>query len=785
MADAPTPQPTATQAADAAPAAPAAATVLNAAVETAVATTPGATPTEIGIFDQRFELKNMSVEDGERLYRLIEEKAPDYKPMADAYANLAKRFQRKLDIELPNGMSFATAWENTINAAKRAGGIPVDAADYQKKIYETFKDDIEKIPGVGTAANVAETASSVAGAGGAAVGGAWNTLLLLPRALGSAFTIGGEVVNSATGALAPISDGQARAFGAAMAGSAIYEGSVRKAMPFIDMPFNGVDSQVFEYPTESLGAAWDYAILNIPLLKDIAPYIQACFNMVMQWASVKEGQPKKSFSDFVKEAQQSAEEARTNGGDTYQGLAERRMRAGETERAAGRVREAKVIADVDVAPVVDVAENGTPFQETDGTASQATPDAKGLPTVTPVTEPDGTKLTTWDRIKEAAYAPVKPLVDGAKEHPITTTVGAAGGAALIAKGASRFGPGAMEAVASGAQGVAQGIANGGRGALAGYMQGSADVIGGKPVGNAFATSHSMLNKLDRLELSESKALARVKELEAHTPKGGLGVGDRWNKIKLGFAENRWEKIAEKVETLKAKIPNAPSLPGGVMAEDALKISDKAQDVMGAAGGSRIGQITRSGGRLLGRFAPWLTAGFAVNDTVDGVKALNHGDGRAATESFTSVGSVATGAAVGAGIGVWAFGVGAIPGAIIGSGVAGIADFAGGFFGYGAKDIGGKAYDYLNPEVKAQQIRQAQEAAKMQKLKNDPEIRAFCEAVVARDPEAMQILMGNNQVAANAQLALKACGVVITNGALPASGSNSRPLGAAPRVPQYS
>lgn len=702
--------------------------------------TPQATrsATTVTVAGTDYEYANMPVAEGLEIYSKL---PANYQQMADVYAALAKRFQKKLDIKLPDGMSFTTAWENTVKAVQSGTGMD-KAPDYQKEIYAQFRDQLDQVPVLGTAADVAETGATLTGMGVSAGKGFVNGMLVIPRILGAGVNIAGEVKDKVVGAVAPVTDDQAKAFGAAMAGAALYQGAERAGMT--------TGSKLWNYPGSSIGAAAEWTTLNVPVLNSVWPYIQACFQMVQQWASVKDGEAKKSFSDFVAENKADAEAKRSSGEATYDALFERRARSGELDAAGDIMRKAKKVAGLDTVPLIDVAEEGGAIKSADGTASTVTnEDGKG-PKIDDGVAVEGQNTTT-DRILTEAKKPFLPILDGMKaEHGLLAGAAATAGATYgVKKTIGMAGP-----VAEGTKVVGGKMSQLARGAAAGYYQGTADMIGG----SAFRKSHSLLNERDALQGKHTKLAETIKDLEEKENKGRFGkLSEKLHEGKISRAEGRLARIASKLETVDEAIKHGPAFSGSRWGVKALEVSDKAGTLMGeaATATSKLGRVARGAGRV----APWMTAGFFAKDLWDTGVAWKEGDDRKLQESAASAGVVGTGAAVGAGIGVWFGGVGAIPGAIIGGGVAGAADFVGGLFGYGSKDIAGRHYD-ANHRPSPKQI----EAARMKEIVADPDMQAFVEAVQARDPEAMKMLVGNSEAARNARLVLKASGVKADAGA---------------------
>lgn len=733
--------------------------------QTSTATTPTVAATDVTVAGQHFELKGLSVADGDKLYRAL---PADYQKLADQYAAIAKNFERVSSVQLPRGMTLKQALENYKNALiAGAGKLTGNPEPYLQQLDATCRS----IPGYATVVDSAANAKNGYDLAGTAVGAFTDTLTSPVRFL----SFLGTTLTEGVGALTPgISDAQAHAFGAAYAAALYHEGAVRQTMTTSQMIWN--------HPVEASLAGLDNLVLNVPILKDAWPYIYAAWKWVsgavVHFGDTTTKAP--TFAEALTQAQTEIEAARTQNPD-WRSNVESRVRAGDVDAASAIMAQAQTVAGISTQPIADAVKDDKTIIDKNGNLAAISTQG-GNATIETDTTQGANGQTRGDRIGQAAYDVLgnsgKALVSGQLSSNAVAAIGVGGAGALWA--ANKVVPGGLRNIPGVVGGATQGAMRTGSNALrglgAGYLQGSAETIAtldeGKIFGNSFSQANGGLNRLDRLQLQEQQAAERARELAARGEKGGWGLADRFSKIKSMAAENKWKKVAEKVAELEEQLGKSPAFRGTALASDALKVSDAATEVAGASGASRIGQLTRSGGRLLGRFAPWLTAGFAAKDTYDGVQELGKGETRAATESFSSAGTVATGAIAGGTIGAAFFGIGAIPGAAIGAGVAGAADFVGGLFGYGSRDIAGKVYDSINPNEQAQKLQQAQAAARQAELKQiaaDPEIQEFVRAVQARDPEALRLLMGNDQVAKNAKLALQASGVqigsVIPEGAL--------------------
>jgi hypothetical protein len=161
--------------------------------------------TEVTIGGQRFELKNMTAEQGTALYELL---SPEDKKLADSIAAIAKNFHSLSSIELPPGVSVTTALERYFGALKAGRGKIEDGAAAAAPFLKQMDGFIGELPAVQSIRKIAGAANTTADVWDGAVRGfmaPYRALMATPG-LASTLTPGTN-----------ISDEQARAFGAAYA----------------------------------------------------------------------------------------------------------------------------------------------------------------------------------------------------------------------------------------------------------------------------------------------------------------------------------------------------------------------------------------------------------------------------------------------------------------------------------------------------------------------------------------------------------------------------------------
>lgn len=639
------------------------------------ATAASASATLVTIEGQQFELSNLNEEEGARLYAAL---PPEYQHIANQYAVIAKSFDRIAEVQLPSGISLANGFENLKQAYLRGGGaLPADAEPYLRQMDQ----QLQNMPGYAEAMSTIRTARSTGDVVAAAGSGAAAVIAMPARALNFFNTVWTEIDGAVT---RDVSDAQALAFGSAYAAALYKQGADRQNMSTTQL--------IFSNPVASLSAG----IAGLPV---VGPYIATFFRWAysnISSAFSANSTPALTWDQAYSEVTQELE-ANPNFRDRVNAQA----RAGDMAAAGRTMTAAQNVAGIATAPIVDAVTNDRTIINSDGQLAQVTTE-NGLPTVeTDTTLNNGQPQGRGDRILDAAIniggEPARNIANGT--YSGEQVLGAAAGGGAVLYGANRITPGGLGAIPGHALNAARGaagmVSNTARGAAAGYLQGTADTFSAMDERNirtnSFAQSHNQVNQLDRLRIQQTTANAQLDELlgkDARTSRLGQWSDNR----NIRRAETRLNTVTQRISDLEEAMGKGPQLGNSRLANGALRASDLATDVMGAANATRLGTFARGAGRLAGRAAPILTPVFAGVDVYNGIQASRAGDNRAATQSFASAGTVAAGAAVGAGIGVWFFGVGAIPGAAIGAGVAGAADTIGGFFGYGSKDIAGRTYD---------------------------------------------------------------------------------------------
>lgn len=328
-----------------------------------------ATTTTIKVGGADYNLKGLSIEDGNKIYGAL---PPDYQKLADSYAKLAKEFESPVKVDLPKGMSFATAWKDYLNAPRDAAGKIVDRSKpWMVQLEQQFEPILKEMPGYKTYKDT----KSVADFGGTMLQGVIDFAKLPFR--GGDFAVSGvtELWRASTPA---ISDAQAKAFGAAYAGALFHEGAVRTAMPMIDSPFNKDRSLFWSYPVESSLAGLEHASMKWPLVKDIWPLIAGFAKWAME-AIGHIGQEGKTrgLSEVIDSVKNEIAEKQQGRDTSWRGLTEGRLRESEMGRASDKMRAAEKVAGVDTKARTDFAEHGGTYINQKGNLSTVTPTGGG------------------------------------------------------------------------------------------------------------------------------------------------------------------------------------------------------------------------------------------------------------------------------------------------------------------------------------------------------------------------------------------------------------------------
>lgn len=615
----------------AAPAAETAGTKVDAAVETAVAPpVKAASPTEIVINDTTFELKGLSVSDGDRLYRALPEQ---YKTLADQFAVVAKKFERIADIQLPEGMSLTQAVENYKKAlTEGAGEIKGDADPYLRQMDGLFST----LPGYqDMAAGIRRAGNAVNFLGTA--GGAGYDLLASPfRFINFLYVAGREGVNSLTPSM---TDAQARALGAAYAGSMLYEGISRQSMSgkefFFNNPLTSASAGLESLALQSTD--WD-----IPVLQDAWPYLLAAAKWIYSMVMHAEGEKALTFSEALGKAREEIQTKKSLN-PNWRSIAEGKLREGDSDAALTRVAGAEEVAGIATKPIADAVANEQTVVTTTGDVANIS-NENGAPTLE--TAPGGQTQTRGDRVADAAG---NIMGDTGKEVASGNLTGA--GYAAVAVGltgggmlANKVMPGGLKnAPKLAGHGVVKTVELGSRmvvtgaaGLASGMLDGAAALVpvGGVGVGQVipFAGRKGIIKTDDLITKLDTKKIpqytARIKELtqeiadlEANGPAHSGGVKGKASEV----AHDALLKMKQ------LQLGNQQGLKEG--AEEALKVANARMKELADAREAKMARGGISG--MMTRVSSWLHAGAEKVEHIGDVSAKKISD---TTEKLIGSGS---------------------------------------------------------------------------------------------------------------------------------------------------
>ncbi|MFN7452007.1 MAG: hypothetical protein ACK5R5_03785 [Alphaproteobacteria bacterium] len=633
--------------------------------------------TEVTIGGQRFELKNMTAEQGAALYELL---SPEDKKLADSIAAIAKNFHSLSSIELPPGMSVTTALEKYFGALKAGRGKIEDGAEVFLKQMDGAIGELPAVQGIRRLAGAANTAADVWDGAVRGLMAPYRALMATPG-LASTLTPGTNV-----------SDEQARAFGAAYAAA--------EAMHRAPAKEEGIGG-FFASTSRTLGYGYMRLMHSLPFIPTVMSAIghwfqglPANWDFGAAWEKAKEEVASEQKAELNKYGghMPTLEQYQTHARQV--GMQEKARPA-----AAAMVTAAGSIAGIEAPKLVEAITKGGIIRTHEGGLAQVTIQ-DGRPVQEAAKGPNGEPLTVGDE-RRGMLDEALPQPGRGTGHHLAYGAAVGAGAVVGAAGLHGVAEGVARQTAGG-----QALAKASESALkeslklevkaASAEKAAARINGGgwrlpfqtaeKEAAKAVELREKSQTAFNKAATNEDLAKARVTKFEAGKF-GRAAVEDLADKPK-GFYTNiitkpfRWAgrafgdmggKIADGVGRLVGR--SATNVVSGVRSFDAVE------------------GITAFGKTALGKATPWITAGVTAYETTDGVKALVEGDGRRATESLTGAGTVVAGAGAGAAIGVWFFGVGAIPGALVGSAVGGIASIF-------SKPAAVGIYDYIHQPVRS-------------------------------------------------------------------------------------
>ncbi|MFN8929112.1 MAG: hypothetical protein ACK5WQ_01940, partial [Alphaproteobacteria bacterium] len=638
--------------------------------------------TEVTIGGQRFELKNMTAEQGAALYELL---SPEDKKLADSIAAIAKNFHSLSSIELPPGMSVTTALDKYFTALKAGRGKIEDKIEDGAAFLKQMDGAIGELPAVQGIRRLAGAANTAADVWDGAVRG-----FMAPyRALMATPGLAGTLTPGTN-----ISDEQARAFGAAYAAT--------EAMHRTPAKEEGIGG-FFASTSRTLGYGYMRLMHSLPFIPTVMSAIGHWFQgLPANW----------DFGaawDKAKEEVASEQKAELNkyGGhmptlEQYQTHA-RQVGMQEKARpaAAAMVTAAGSIAGIGAPKLVEAITKGGIIRTHQGGLAQVTIQ-DGRPVQEAAKGPDGKPLTVGTERRGMLDEALPQPGRGTGHH---LAYGAAVGVGTVVG-------------AAGLHGVAEGVARQTAGGQAAEASANKENEKARKEVDKQAKDLQRANQLKNNEHKFRWPFETEEKHQKSAAKHGKNADDSWKEaqeegkrsvargkaFEAGkFGRAAVEDLADKPKGFYNNIITKPFRGfgrivgdlGGKVADGVGRLVGRSATnvVSGVRSFDAVEGITAFGKTALGKATPWITAGVTAYETTDGVKALVEGDGRRATESLTGAGTVVAGAGAGAAIGVWFFGVGAIPGALVGSAVGGIASIF-------SKPAAVGIYDYIHQPVRS-------------------------------------------------------------------------------------
>jgi hypothetical protein len=409
------------------------ATTAPASTSAEPAATLALSTTQIKLADRTIELRGLTVEQGQIIYDAL---PPHYKAMADNYASIAKNYERALKINLPQGMSFDQAFQHFTEAMKTG-------VDFASEKTATYLKEFNQVFGNIPAISALRTTTTAVGNLSSALGGATSAASDILGIPGAILNVSGLMLTEMFGAIKPsISDGQARAFGAALAGAALHENAVRQGMPLIANPLTGEKSIVFENMGEATAAGAEHATTSIPILSDVWSYIVAAGKLVMSYFSKDPAIKNLSFMERWNHslAEARSEQTARQPDLTYEQRLEARLAAGEIKRAAAKVERAEVVAGLSTKDYVAATTVPNVHVGQDGKTTVVTLDAQGQAKASSLKAPDGSEVGRIDRIVAETGDIAPGLQEVVKEGNGYAMTGYAAGAGALAGAEYRWKP---------------------------------------------------------------------------------------------------------------------------------------------------------------------------------------------------------------------------------------------------------------------------------------------------------------------------------------------------------
>lgn len=708
--------------------------------------------TLVNVAGQQFELRNISLESGKKLYNALRALPPQYRAreQADEITHIINTFQRVVKVASLYDIDPTELAKNWVRASTKEGSLGAAFSDQMKQAMgdlgsemETLgitRESLAKMVGAEAMAigNGATTIAKTAGLGATAVdsaingtGRVWNLMTTMTH----------EGASEVSSWFAREPEG-AKVFAAAVVALRYQAATERHALPLISMPqmLGGEKSQLLEHPFAHAKASSQWLVEWLYQTVPFAEYAVAAWKWLTNW-----GKDKLSFGQYVEQAKDeinAARERTPTGGQLYNQLVDNALFEVDGKYARDILVAAETIGGLKTAGFADAATAPNVTYENDkgehvrknGNSSEIVSTRAGRiqeAWTGVVGEGSGTEQTVRGGVAVAsavsfannaakggvhqftkglspeAEGLVKTVADWAKK-PVGflaaeegsklrfLNIGGIAGNALggifgwAGKKAVTIPAGAVMGTARTAFGFAEGIHEVANGAELGKSTFKTEAAG-RFAGRV--TTHAVTGT--------ANAVAGTTTGTARTAFGFVeGVHETVNDAAVGKSTFKTEAVgrgAGKIVTRGLGVL-APTVAGTQLAAAVVDGDGQGIAIRGAEVAAMATTITKFG---LKRAAPGVGAIWAGAELTN--SAIN-GDGRGIVKSSTELGTMGAGAAIGAGIGVWFGGIGAVPGAIVGAGIGGIASI---FTGWGA----GKIYDKYHPEGQPETMLASTDATK--------------------------------------------------------------------------
>lgn len=682
--------------------------------------TEGSTPaprtaaiTEVRVGDQHFELRGLSTANGVAIYNALPQES---KQQADAIAGVVGAYQSVVNVAMRYGNNptdLALEWIRTRREDGSVDSALENASQQPREALRALDSAmasagisrgalVDMVPGGREVAGVASGISSAANAGGAALGmggaladGAFNGP---GRIWNWMTTLGREGLESMTTNGNGIDPDQARAFGAVVAALRLQQVTERHGQPMFALGRSSQAlSNMMEYGGAGVNLLGQIAAQHIPFADVAITAFRMIFNNPegKGWSQLR-AEVRADIDTQRREAPVDLNPFSATNQARFTTLADAAMVNKEGARARDALLAAGEVAGISTAGVADLATAAdVTYRDQDGRDIRMT---------------GGNAEVVGDRGTRIAESGQEILGDGPVREQILRAAGSVGTTAALVGGAGALGLAGVAAI-PGMSGAAV--------AAARNVYETAPMRRGMGFEGAAERNHSARRLFDPRTWFNSESRGNFREGQAATEyrvtaeRTGLQPHEIEARVnaqhafggRVGFREsvgnffrNPFRSTAEGIGGLFGHGADGADRAGRGIANDFRMIGNDARGIAsgvnpGFAGAgktvTRVASFSRFLPRGLGIFG---TVAGAAGDTMDGVDAAQHGDGRGVARAGGRVaggiaggvaGGAAAGAAAGAAIGIWFGGIGAIPAGLIGGAIGMAGAGIGGWLGSSA------------------------------------------------------------------------------------------------------